>query len=156
MIGSIHVLLVEDNDADVDLTRETLGATQFDSKLSVAKDGVEAIDFLSRAVNGSQPGQPTLVLLDLNLPRKDGRQVLGVLKGNDEFRRIPVIILSSSDSEKDVTSCYHLGANCYIVKPVDLQAYRQLVRTLESFWLGAAKLPQHEGHSTATGIGCGD
>jgi len=118
MIGSIHVLLVEDNAADVDLTRETLASTTFDIKLSVARDGVEAIDFLSDAVNGSAPGHPTLILLDLNLPRKDGRQVLGVLKGQDEFRRIPVIILSSSDSEKDITSCYNLGANCYIVKPV--------------------------------------
>ncbi len=155
MIGSVHVLLVEDNAADVDLTRETLASTKFDIKLSVARDGVEAIDFLSRAMNGSEPGHPTLILLDLNLPRKDGRQVLGVLKGQDEFRRIPVIILSSSDSDRDITSCYHLGANCYIVKPVDLQAYRELVQTLESFWLGAARLPQHEGHSTATGVGYG-
>jgi two-component system, chemotaxis family, response regulator Rcp1 len=156
MIGAIHVLLVEDNEADVDLTRETLASTKFDIKLSVARDGVEAIDFLSGATNGPEAGHPTLVLLDLNLPRKDGRQVLGVLKGNDQFRRIPVIILSSSDSEKDVTSCYHLGANCYIVKPVDLQAYRALVRTLESFWLGAAELPQHEGHSMTTGVGFED
>ncbi len=155
MIGSIHVLLVEDNAADVDLTRETLAATKFDIKLSVAKDGVEAIDFLTGMGSWSEPGHPTLILLDLNLPRKDGRQVLGVLKGHDELRRIPVVILSSSDSEKDITSCYNLGANCYIVKPVDLHAYRALVRTLEDFWLGAAKLPQRDGHSIATGVGYG-
>jgi CheY-like chemotaxis protein len=156
MIGSIHVLLVEDNEGDVDLTRETLGTTKYDIKLSVARDGAQALDFLSGAGSWSEPGHPTLILLDLNLPRKDGRQVLGVLKAQDEFRRIPVIILSSSDSEKDITSCYHLGANCYLVKPVDLQAYRELVLTLENFWLGAAKLPPHEGHSPATVIGCGD
>lgn len=115
--------------------------------------GGEAIDFLSSAANGPKAGHPTLILLDLNLPRKDGRQVLGLLKSQDEFRRIPAIILSSSDSDRDVTSCYSLGANCYMVKPIDLQAYRELVRTLEGFWLGAAKLPQHEGHSIATGIG---
>ena len=157
MISEIHVLLVEDNAADVDLTRESLASTKFDIKLSVAKDGVEAIDFLSHVGNWAEPGHPTLILLDLNLPRKDGRQVLGVLKSHDELRRIPVVILSSSDSEKDITSCYHLGANCYIVKSVDLHAYRALVRTLEDFWLGAAKLPQRggHGHSMATNVGYG-
>ena len=155
MIGAIHVLLVEDNEADIDLTRETLGLSKFDIQLSVAKDGVEAIEFLSGTGGRSEPGHPTLILLDLNLPRKNGRQVLGVLKNDDELRRIPVVVLSSSDSEKDITSCYHLGANCYIVKPVDLQAYRALVRTLEDFWLGAATLPRRDGHSLATSIGFG-
>jgi two-component system, chemotaxis family, response regulator Rcp1 len=155
MMRGIHVLLVEDNAADADLTRETLVSTRFDIKLSVAKDGVEAIDFLNGAGDWSEPGQPTLILLDLNLPRKDGRQVLAILKSDDLFRRIPVVILSSSDSEKDVTSCYQLGANCYIVKPVELQAYRAIVRTLEDFWLGAAKLPRRDGHSMATAIGYG-
>jgi two-component system, chemotaxis family, response regulator Rcp1 len=149
----IHVLLVEDNAADVDLTRETLDLVKFDGKLSVARDGVEAIEFLNGAGSWDRPGHPTLILLDLNLPRKDGRQVLAVLKSDDLFRRIPVVILSSSDSEKDITSCYNLGANCYIVKPVDLQAYRDIVRALEDFWLVAAKLPRHDGHSNASGIG---
>jgi CheY-like chemotaxis protein len=153
MIREIHVLLVEDNEADIDLTRETLNSTKFDIKLSVAKDGVEAIDFLNGVGNWSEPGQPTIILLDLNLPRKNGRQVLAVLKGDDLLRRIPVVILSSSDAEKDITSCYNLGANCYIVKPTELQAYRALVRTLEDFWLGAAKLPRRDGHSDATRIG---
>ena len=155
MIGAVHVLLVEDNAADVDLTRKTLASTKFDIRLSVAKDGVEAIDFLNGVGSWLESGHPTLILLDLNLPRKDGRQVLGVLKSHDELRRIPVVILSSSNSEKDITSCYHLGANCYIVKPVDLHAYRALVRTLEDFWLGAAKLPQRDGHSVATSVGYG-
>jgi len=153
MIREIHVLLVEDNPADVDLTRQTLGLAKFDVKLSVARDGVEAIEFLQREGSWDKPGRPTIILLDLNLPRKDGRQVLAVLKSDDLLRRIPVVILSSSDSEQDVTSCYNLGANCYIVKPVDLQAYRETVRALEEFWLGAAKLPRRDGHSNATSIG---
>ena len=153
MNKEIHVLLVEDNEADVELTRDMLSTNKFDIKLSVAKDGVEAIDFLNGAGSWSEPGHPTLVLLDLNLPRKDGRQVLAVLKSHDELRRIPVVVLSSSDSEKDITNCYHLGANCYMVKPIDLQAYRTIVRTLEDYWLGAASLPRREGHSSATSIG---
>jgi CheY-like chemotaxis protein len=153
MISAIHVLLVEDNAADVDLTRETLAATKFEINLSVAKDGIEAIDFLNDAGSWSEPGQPTLILLDLNLPRKDGRQVLAVIKSDDALRRIPVIILSSSDSEKDITSCYNLGANCYIVKPTGLLAFRAAVRGLEEFWLGAVTLPRRNGHSMATAIG---
>jgi len=154
-IHIIHILLVEDNEADVDLTLEMLTSAKFDIKFSVGKDGVEALDFLTREENWSQPGLPTLILLDLNLPRRDGRQVLSILKTHEQLRRIPVIVLSSSDSEKDVTSCYDLGANCYLVKPSDLQAYRALVRMLEDFWLGIAKLPRCEGHSIATTIGYG-
>jgi two-component system, chemotaxis family, response regulator Rcp1 len=153
MTETINVLLVEDNAADVDLTREMLSSTKFNIKLFVATDGVEAIDYLNGAGSWSEPGHPTLVLLDLNLPRKDGRQVLAVLKNHDELRRIPVVILSSSNSKKEITSCYHLGANCYIVKPVELQAYRAIVRTLEDFWLGSAELPHREGHSMDTRSG---
>ena len=153
MTKAIHVLLVEDNEADVELTRDMFASTKFDIKLSVARDGIEAIDFLNGSGKWSEPGQPTLILLDLNLPRKDGRQVLAVIKSNDKFRRIPVVVLSSSDSDKDITNCYNLGANCYIVKPHDLQSYRAVVRTLEDFWLGAVSLPLCEGHSNATGIG---
>lgn len=123
--------------------------------MSVAKDGIEAIDFLNGVGDWSEPGNPTLILLDLNLPRKDGRQVLAVLKSDDMFQRIPVVVLSSSDSEKEITSCYQLGANCYIVKPTDLDAYRNVVRILEDFWLRAAALPQRDGHSIATSIGYG-
>lgn len=155
MIRGVHVLLVEDNAADIDLTRETLASTRYNITLSVAKDGVEALELLHGAGNWSQPGYPTLILLDLNLPRKDGRQVLAVIKTDDLLRRIPVIVLSSSDSEKDITNCYSLGANCYIVKPVELRAYRAIVRMLEDFWLGAAVLPRREGHSEATAIGYG-
>jgi two-component system response regulator len=156
MTGAIHVLLVEDNAADVDLTREMFAASKFKINLSVAKDGVEALDFLNGAGDWSEPGDPTFILLDLNLPRKDGRQVLAVLKSDDLLRRIPVVVLSSSDSDKDITSCYHLGANSYIVKPTGLQDYRAAVRALGDFWLATSRLPRREGHSMATRIGCED
>jgi two-component system, chemotaxis family, response regulator Rcp1 len=152
---TIHILLVEDNMADVDLTREVLASTSFKIKLSVAKDGIEAIDLLNGAGNWSEPGYPTLIVLDLNLPRKDGRQVLASIKSDDLLRRIPVVVLSSSDSKKDITSCYQLGANSYIIKPAELNAYRAAVRNLEEFWFGTASLPHRDGHSLATHIGYG-
>ncbi len=153
MTGPVHVLLIEDNAADVDVIRRTLAAGRFEIKLSVAKDGAEGIEFLDRAGSWSEPGSPTLILLDLNLPRKDGRQLLAVIKGDDRFRRLPVVVLSSSDSERDVTNCYNLGANCYIVKPGELRSFRAAVRMLEEFWLGLSVLPRREGHSMATAIG---
>ena len=94
-------------------------------------------------------------MLDLNLPRKDGRQVLAVLKSHDLLRQIPVVILSSSDSDKDITSCYQLGANCYITKPEDLTSYREILDSLQDFWLHKVKLPRRDGHSIASGIGYG-
>jgi two-component system, chemotaxis family, response regulator Rcp1 len=151
MRRAIHVLLVEDNPADADLTSETL-TEGGDIDLSVAKDGVEALEMLQNDGSWSELGRPTLILLDLNLPRKDGRQVLAVLKTHDLLRRLPVVVLSSSESDKDITSCYELGANCYITKPVDLQAFRATVRSIEDFWLGKARLPKREGHSSATRI----
>ena len=155
MTEALHVLLVEDNDAHIDLTRAMLEATTFDIKLTVVRDGVEAINFLNGLEDWSEHGQPMLIVLDLNLPRKDGRQVLAVLKSEDRFRRIPVVVMSSSDSEKDITACYHVGANCYLVKPADMSAFRAMVQTLEKFWLGAAALPRRQGHSDATRIGYG-
>jgi two-component system, chemotaxis family, response regulator Rcp1 len=154
MRKSIHVLLVEDNPADADLTSETLMEGR-GIEVSVAKDGVEALEMLDKGGDWSEPDRPTLILLDLNLPRKDGRQVLAVLKNHDQLRRIPVVILSSSESEKDITSCYELGANCYITKPVDLHSFRATVRSVEQFWLVSARLPRREGHSDATRVGFG-
>ena len=154
MPRSIHVLLVEDNPADADLTCETLAESN-DVDLSVAKDGVEALELLHNDGSWSEQGRPTLILLDLNLPRKDGRQVLAVLKTHDLLRRIPVVVLSSSESETDITSCYELGANCYITKSVDLQSFRAMVRSVEQFWLGKAKLPRRDGHTNATRVGEG-
>jgi two-component system, chemotaxis family, response regulator Rcp1 len=150
----IHILLVEDNPADADLTSEALSAS-VDVQVSVARDGVEALEVLHQEGDWSKQGRPTLILLDLNLPRKDGRQVLAVLKTHELLRRIPVVILSSSESDKDITSCYELGANCYVTKPVDLQTFRATVRSVEEFWLGRASLPRREGHSNETNIGYG-
>ena len=150
----VHILLVEDNPADADLTTEILTASN-DVNVSLAKDGVEALTMLEGDGDWSKPGRPTLVLLDLNLPRKDGRQVLAVLKAHDFLRRIPVIVLSSSESDFDITNCYELGANCYITKPVDLQTFRSILGAVEKFWLGKAKLPRREGHSLATRICAG-
>lgn len=147
----VHVLLVEDNPADADLTSEVL-TESIEVQVSLAKDGVEALEMLDKDGNWSEQGRPTLILLDLNLPRKDGRQVLTILKTHDLLRRIPVVILSSSESDRDITSCYELGANCYITKPVDLQTFRATVRSVEEFWLGRARLPRREGHSIATKI----
>jgi len=151
MPRSVHVLLVEDNPADADLTSEVL-TESIDVQVSLAKDGVEALELLEQDGDWSAPGRPTLILLDLNLPRKDGRQVLSILKTHDLLRRIPVVVLSSSESDKDITSCYELGANCYITKPVDLQTFRAAVRAIEQFWLVKARLPTREGHSVATKI----
>lgn len=151
----IHILLVEDNPADADLTSETLMSTNENIDLSIAKDGVEALELLHNDGSWCDPGRPTLILLDLNLPRKDGRQVLALIKSHDLLRRIPVVVLSSSDSENDVTSCYQLGANCYIAKPGDLQAYRAVVRSLEEFWLGKVTLPRRDSHSMDDRIGSG-
>ena len=114
-------------------TREMLASSRFEIRLSVAIDGVEAMELLNASMRGAPTSRPTLILLDLNLPRKDGRQVLAIIKSDDIFRRIPVIVLSSSDSQMDITNCYDLGANCYIVKPSELRTYRDIVRTLEDF-----------------------
>jgi two-component system, chemotaxis family, response regulator Rcp1 len=149
-----HILLVEDNPADADLTSETL-AECLDVDISLAKDGVEALEILNNDGSWSAQGRPTLILLDLNLPGKDGRQVLAVLKTHALLRRIPVVILSSSDSDRDITSCYELGANCFITKPLDLQAFRDTVRMVEQFWLGRARLPRRDGHTMETRIGAG-
>ena len=155
MSKRIHVLLVEDNPADANLARETLMSAHGDVDVTVAKDGIEALDFLTGDGSWSKPGRPTLIVLDLNLPRKDGRQVLAVLKSHDLLRQIPVVILSSSDSERDVASCYQLGANCYVTKPEDLQTYRSVLGLLEDFWLAKARLPRRDGHSIESGIGYG-
>jgi two-component system, chemotaxis family, response regulator Rcp1 len=136
MISSTQVLLVEDNPADVDLMRDALNSTRFDIELSVAKDGIEAIDVLRGAGDWSEPRRPSLILLDLNMPRRDGRQLLALLKTQDIFRRIPAVVLSASNSESDILNCYDLGASCYIVKPDNLHDYRAVVRKLFDFWLG--------------------
>jgi CheY-like chemotaxis protein len=137
----VQILLVEDNPADVRLTREALKDTSVLSRLHVTSDGVAALDFLRRQGRYAAAPRPHLVLLDLNLPRKDGREVLAEIKGDEELKRIPVVILTTSRAEEDVLRSYSLHANAYVTKPVGLAEFLRVVRSLEGFWLLAATLP---------------
>lgn len=141
MHSTIEILLVEDNPADVDLTQETLAYAKIRNRLHVVSNGEEALAFLRREGRYSDVIRPDLILLDLNLPRKDGREVLEELKADPDLRSIPVVVLTSSDAEKDVVRSYDLGANCYVTKPVDLDQFSNVVRTIEDFWFVVVKLP---------------
>lgn len=137
----IEILLVEDNPGDVRLTEEALREGKVVNHLSVAADGVEALAFLRReGANANQP-RPDLVLLDLNLPRKDGREVLSEIKSDPDLRRIPVVVLTTSKAEEDVLRSYNLHANCYITKPVDLDQFIRVVKSIDEFWLSVVRLP---------------
>jgi CheY-like chemotaxis protein len=137
----VEVLLVEDNPGDVRLTREALKDGQVGHHLSVAQDGVEALRFLRREGPYADAPRPDVVLLDLNLPKKDGRQVLQEMKQDPALRTIPVVILTSSDAERDIAGAYELQASCYITKPVDLDQFITVVRAIEDFWFGIVQLP---------------
>jgi len=138
---AIHILLVEDNPGDARLILEALKETQTRSRLSHVVNGVEAIEFLHRAGGHAQAARPDLILLDLNLPCKDGREVLAEIKADAILRRIPVIVLTTSQAEDDIHRAYDLNANCYVAKPVDLDQFIRVVRCLDEFWLTVAKLP---------------
>ncbi len=141
MTAPIRVLLVEDNPGDAELTRDTLEAGKLVLDIHVVDDGAEAIDFLLQ--RGAHVGAPIpdLVVLDLNLPKRDGREVLQEIRRHAALRTTPVVILTSSDAEKDIAQGYLLGANCYITKPVDLAAFQQIVRSIETFWFTIVRLP---------------
>jgi len=136
-----EILLVEDNPGDVRLTEETLKDFKVLNHLSVVGDGVEALVFLRREGKYASASRPDLILLDLNLPRKDGREVLAEIKVDEQLRRIPVVILTTSSAEQDILSSYELHANCYIKKPVDLDQFAAVVRSIEAFWFTTVKLP---------------
>jgi chemotaxis family two-component system response regulator Rcp1 len=136
-----EILLVEDNPADVRLAREAFKNSQVQSVLNVVKDGMEAMSFLRQEGNYSEAGTPDLILLDLNLPRKDGREVLAEIKGDAGLKRIPVVIFTTSRAERDIGTCYDLNANCYIVKPADLDEYFRAIRTTQEFWLTTVTRP---------------
>jgi len=142
MGSPIEILLVEDNPADVRLTVEVLKETKVRNTLTVAADGIEALDLLRRIGRYTHAVRPDLILLDLNLPRKDGRQVLAEIKADLDLRRIPVVILTSSKAEEDIVKSYNLYANCYVTKPVDLEQFVKVVKSIEDFWLTIVKLPQ--------------
>lgn len=137
----IQVLLVEDNPGDVRLTREALKEGKVHNNLSVARDGVEALAFLRREGEYADAPRPDVILLDLNLPRMDGREVLAEVKADPALRSIPVVILTTSEAERDITRAYELHANCYITKPVDLDQFITVVKSIEDFWFTIVKLP---------------
>lgn len=132
-----EILLVEDSPGDVRLCEEALRESARPPRLHVVRDGVEAMEFLRKP----EQALPDLILLDLNLPRKDGRQVLRELKQDARLRRIPVVVLSTSSADKDIRDCYDLLANCFITKPADLGDFLVAVRAIQEFWFGAARLP---------------
>ena len=137
----IEILLAEDNPGDVRLTREALKEGKVLNKLHVVEDGMEAVEFLNREGRYADMPRPELILLDLNLPKKDGREVLAEIKTDEELRRIPVVVLTTSRSEEDVLKSYDLNANCYITKPVDLDQFISVVKSINEFWLTIVKLP---------------
>ena len=137
----IEILLVEDSPSDTELTLEALNDFKVHNHVSVVEDGVLAMQFLRRQGPYAQAPRPDLIMLDLNLPRKDGREVLADIKGDDNLKPIPVVVLTTSRAEQDILSVYQLNANCYINKPVDFNQFREVVRSIESFWLYVVTLP---------------
>jgi len=138
----IEILLVEDNPGDVRLTKEALKDGKVLNKLHVVNDGVEAMAFLRREGKYANAVRPDLVLLDLNLPKKDGKEVLVEIKSDSDLKRIPVVILTVSELEEDIIKTYDLHANCYIIKPIDLDRFIEVVRAIEDFWLAIVRLPR--------------
>jgi two-component system, chemotaxis family, response regulator Rcp1 len=138
---AINILLVEDNEPDVVLTREAFREAKISNSLFVVEDGAEAMHFLYRRGKYSEMPRPDLILLDLNLPKKDGRAVLAEIKSDPELTSIPVVILTTSSDEKDVIRAYTAHANCYIIKPVDFLQFMGIVRSIEGFWLTVVRLP---------------
>jgi len=152
MMGSIgldaaafEVLLVEDSPGDVRLTREALKDAKVHVNLRVASDGIEAMAFLNREGEFADAPRPDLILLDLNLPRKDGREVLEEIKASATLKSIPVVILTTSAADEDILRSYRLHANCYITKPVDLEGFLTVIRSIDGFWLSVANLPRRMG-----------
>lgn len=142
--GPIEILLVEDNPGDVRLTIEALKEGRFANLINVAVDGFEAMAFLHREGKYANAPKPDLILLDLNLPKKNGREVLAEIKMDSNLKRIPVVVLTSSQAEIDIVTTYNLHANCYITKPVDFEQFIRVVRSIEDFWFAVVKLPPRE------------
>ena len=137
----IEILLVEDSPSDTDLTLEALKDFKVRNHVSVVDDGVLALQFLRREGPYADAPRPDLIMLDLNLPRKDGREVLAVIKTDDDFKTIPVVVLTTSRADQDILRAYQLNANCYITKPVDFNQFLEVVRSIETFWLVVVALP---------------
>jgi CheY-like chemotaxis protein len=137
-----EILLVEDNPGDARLTREALNDGKVHSHLTVVPDGVEAMAYLRREGQYAAAAEPDLILLDLNLPKKDGREVLQEIKTDDRLKTIPVVVLTSSSADQDIVKSYGLHANCYVTKPVDLEQFMTAVKAIEDFWLTVVTLPR--------------
>jgi two-component system, chemotaxis family, response regulator Rcp1 len=137
----IEILLIEDNPGDVDLTKEALQDAKVRNRLNVVDDGAKAVDFLYKRGPYADAPRPDIILLDLNLPKKDGRQVLEEIKADPQLAEIPVVILTTSQAEEDILRSYQLHANCYITKPVDFKQFMHVVKSIEEFWLTVVKLP---------------
>jgi len=143
-INIVNILLVEDSPTDIDLTREGLEMGKLANNLTVIEDGVEALAYLRKEGAYSDAIRPDLVLLDLNLPGKDGREVLGDMKNDPDLMSIPVVVLTSSKAEEDIARTYKLHANCYITKPVNFSRFVEVVKGIEDFWFSIVKLPPSE------------
>ncbi|BDV42041.1 two-component system response regulator [Geotalea uraniireducens] len=143
-MNPIEILLVEDNPGDIRLTVEVLKDAKVCNCLSVATDGIEALQFLRREGKYGEAPRPDLILLDLNLPRRDGRELLADIKDDPELRSIPVVVLTTSHAEQDILKSYELHANCYITKPVDLDQFARVVQSIEEFWFSIVKLPKKD------------
>jgi len=139
----VQILLVEDNPGDVGLTLEALKEATLPNKLTVVKNGADALSLLRRQGQHAGAARPDLILLDLNLPKKDGRKLLAEIKGDDNLKRTPVVVLTTSEDEQDVLESYNLHANCYIVKPLDLDRFITVVKSIEDFWLRIVVLPKN-------------
>jgi len=142
MSKPLQLLLVEDNPGDADLTRESIEASPVPIELTVAINGTEAVDFIHQRRKFSSAARPDLILLDLNLPGVDGRAVLAEIKQHAELKRIPVCMLTSSQAESDIRQSYDLGANCYVVKPIDFKTFQNIVSKVEDFWFSTVRLPR--------------
>lgn len=140
-VRPVEILLVEDNEGDVRLTREALREGHLRNRLHVVEDGEKALDFLFRRGAYADTPRPDLILLDLNLPRRDGREVLAEIKADASLKRIPVVVLTTSRAEEDLARSYDLHANCFITKPVDFDQFIQVVKTIENFWFTIVVLP---------------
>lgn len=140
----IHILLVEDNEGDILLTQEALSDAKIKSRISVTRDGEEAIDYLNSALLNPYELMPDLILLDINLPKIDGKEVLHFVKNSSSFKKIPVVMLTTSSSERDIVEAYDNNANCFISKPVDINKFFNVVKMIEDFWITIVKLPSKE------------
>lgn len=141
----IEILLVEDSPADVRLTLEALKDAKVRNRVSVVSDGVEALEFLRKKGRHAAAPRPDLIFLDLNLPKKDGREVLQEIKADDDLKRIPVVVLTTSRAEEDILRSYSLHANCYVTKPVELEQFLQVIQKIDDFWLAVVRFPPKSG-----------